>query len=51
MNEAIEKLDNQLAWFKYVPENELTESERERVTAAAERFTKLIKKLNQKYND
>lgn len=48
---AFELLKNQIAWLEYVPENEMTETERSRIIKACERLTSILTKLNHKYND
>jgi hypothetical protein len=48
---ALETVKNQIAWFEYVNEDELTTGERERVLAACQRFFLSIRPLTRKYID
>lgn len=48
---ALETIKSQIGWIEYVPESELTESERERVLLACQRFYNQIRPLTHKYID
>lgn len=48
---ALETVKSQIGWLEYVPESQLTESEKERVLYACQKFYNHIRPLTHKYID
>jgi hypothetical protein len=48
---AMQLVKNQIAWLEYVPEDELGESERERIVGACRKLYAVLRPLNAKYID
>ncbi len=49
--EALAQVKNQIAWLEYVPENEISDGESERIRYASEKLFVTLRVLNSKYND
>jgi hypothetical protein len=48
---AMQLVKNQIAWLEYVPEDELTDTEKERIVSACRKLYAVLRPLNAKYID